>query len=86
MEIEAAKNRIRSALGQNGPCTYNRISSILRRVTEGHGVITVNDLIDEFNLADIFGIEKVRIEHNFEAQCNDEKVYCHKCGAVKEES
>lgn len=59
MNIDDAKKEIEDAIDQNGNYTHNIISSVLGIVAEDHGHDTANDLIDEFCLEEIYGIQKV---------------------------
>ena len=61
LTIEDAKRQIVKAIRQNGTFSHNICSLVLRSVADVHGRKAANDLIDEFDLTDLYDIEKVAV-------------------------
>jgi len=57
--ILKARDSIENAMDQNGPYTHNIISLSLRSLAEKGGNKAANDLVDEYELDQEYGIQKV---------------------------
>lgn len=59
MEISEARKKIENAIFQDGNYTNNIIGSVLRQVARDHGYGTANQLIDEYDIEEEYGIPPV---------------------------
>jgi len=59
MTMEKARISITKAIVTDGPYSNNIVGSVLRSVAAEFGNETANDLIDEFDITELFDIEKV---------------------------
>lgn len=59
MTMEKARASIEQAIEVDGPYSNNVVGSVLRIVADKFGTDTANDLIDEFDITELFDIEKV---------------------------
>lgn len=57
--IEEARKHIEDAIDTNGTYTHNIISLTLSSVEKTHGIGKANELVDEFNLTEDYGIHRV---------------------------
>ena len=53
------KQRIEKARDQNGPFSHNIIGLTLSQVSQEFGFDVANGLIDEYDLEDLYNIQKV---------------------------
>lgn len=56
MDIDAARVSIAKAMLQNGEYTHNIISCVLRSVAATYSDRVANELIEQFNLTQFYGI------------------------------
>ena len=57
-----ARKRIRKALDQAGPYSHNIAGLVLSAVAERFGKQAANELIEEYALDDIYGIQQVPVD------------------------
>lgn len=58
-DINWYRQQIVKAIEQDGPYSHNIVSSVLRSVSNEFGANVANGLIDEYELDEVFGIQKV---------------------------
>jgi hypothetical protein len=59
-EVTKARARIEEAMEQDGPFTHNLIGFTLSSLAQKVGVKYANELVREFDLTEIYGIEEVQ--------------------------
>ena len=57
--MKDARQKIEHAMDQAGPYTHNMITCVLQSVSKKFGYRYANDLVREFDLTDLYGIEEV---------------------------
>ena len=57
--LEKARAMIGDAIASTGPFTHNMIGIILQKVATDHGNQAANDLIEEYDLTELYGIYPV---------------------------
>jgi hypothetical protein len=58
-EVSKARERIERAMDQDGPFTHNMIGLTLSGLADKVGVKYANELVREFELDEIYGIQEV---------------------------
>ena len=58
MDIEEAKSSIEKAIDTDGPYSNNVVGSVLRLVDAEHGIKAALALMDEYELEEMFGIQR----------------------------
>jgi hypothetical protein len=59
-KVAWAKQKIEKAIDQSGPYSHNICSMALLAVVEADGKEAANNLIEEYRLDALFGIQKVK--------------------------
>ena len=57
--LEKAREQIEQEMDQHGQFTHNIIGIVLRQVSTEFGIGQANELIDEYDITDAYGIHKV---------------------------
>lgn len=57
-ETQKARSHIERAIEQNGPYSHNMISITLAFLADKCGKKYANELVDEFDLKELYGIER----------------------------
>jgi hypothetical protein len=61
-KLKQARRIIRQAIKTNGPYSHNIISLSLASVMRKFGVHAANKLVDEFDLEELYGIRKEKVD------------------------
>jgi len=61
--MKQARTRIQNAIDQDGQFTHNMISISLREVSNKFGYRYANELVREFDLAELYEINEIEEEH-----------------------
>lgn len=64
MEIQKAKEVIERAIDVDGPYSNNVVGSVLRQVDDAHGQGAALKLMDEYDLEEIFDIQRPKVKTN----------------------
>ena len=57
--IHEHRRQIEKAINKNGQFSHNIVSIVLREVSKEFGVNVANGLVDEYELDELYGIQKV---------------------------
>ncbi len=59
MDLIKAREKIETAIDQNGPYSHNICGLVLSSVVQDHGFETANELIEEYGLEFLYSIRPI---------------------------